>query len=64
MLKTALNEKVAESVYHQRIRLADNCLDNVVFLFSRTHFELLLQENGRLLIVVANYLVHNVFPVA
>jgi hypothetical protein len=64
VFKTALDEKVAETVDHQRIRLADDRPNDVVFLFSRADFELLLQENGRLLIVVADYLVHDVFPIA
>lgn len=64
MLKTPLNEEVAESIYHERIGLADNGLDDVVLLLSRPNLELLLEKDGRLLVVVANDFVHNVFPVA
>lgn len=64
MLKTPLNEKVAESINHERIGLADNGLDDVVLLLSRPNLELLLEKDGRLLVVVANDFVHNVFPIA
>ena len=64
MLKATLNEKVAKAVDHQRVGLGDNSFDDLIFLLDRANFKLLLQENRSLLVVVANDLVNDVFPVA
>lgn len=63
VLEASLNKEVSKAVDHQRVRLADNGLDDVKLLLRCADFELLLQENGCLLIIVAYNLVHNVFPV-
>lgn len=64
VLEAALNEEVAEPVNHERIGLGNNGLDNLVLLLGCADLELLLQEDRRLLIVVADNLVDNVLPVA
>lgn len=64
MFETTLNKKVAKSVYHEWVSLTDDGLNNVVLLLCRPNLELLLEEDRRLLVVIANNLVHNVFPVA
>lgn len=64
MLETALNEKVAESIDHQRISLAYDRLDNVKLLFNCSDLEFLLEKDGSLLVIVTDNLVHNVLPVA
>lgn len=64
VLEAALNEEVSESVDHQGVGLSHDCLDNLVFLLRGPHLELLLQEDGSLLVIVANNLVNNVLPVA
>ena len=63
MLEAALDEEVSEAIDHERISLLDNGIDNLKFLFWSAHLELLLQEDGSLLIVVAHDLVHDVLPV-
>ena len=63
MLKAALHEEVAEAVDHQRIRLCNDGLYDLILLLRRADLELLLQEDGGLLIIVADDLVDNVFPV-
>lgn len=64
MLEATLDEEVSKAIYHQGVCLADNCLDDIKLLVGCAHFQLLLQENGCLLIVVAYNLVHDVFPIA
>ena len=64
MLKAPLDQKVAKAIDHERVRLRYNCLDNVVFLLGGAHLELLLEKDGGLLVIVADNLVDNVFPVA
>lgn len=64
MLEAALNEEVAEPVDHERICLGNNGLDNFVLLLRCADLELLLEEDGSLLIVVADNLIDNVLPVA
>ena len=64
MLEAALDQEVAESIDHQRIGLSDNSFNNFVFLLYGTNFELLLEEDRGLLVVVTDYLVDNVFPIA
>lgn len=64
MLKAALDEEVPETIDHQRIGLRDDCFNNVILLLGRANLELLLEEDGCLLVVVADNLVDNVLPVA
>lgn len=64
MLEAALDQKVSEAVDHQGVRLRDNGLDDIVLLLGGSHFELLLEKDGRLLVVVANNLVNDVPLVA
>lgn len=64
MLKASLNEKVSKPVHHQGVRLSHDSLDYIVLLLRSTDLEFLLQENRRLLIVVADDLVNNILPVA
>ena len=64
VLEAALHKEVTETVDHERISLSHNSLDDLEFLFGRSHFELLLEEDRSLLIVVAHNLVNNVLPVA
>ena len=63
VLKATLDEEVSKSIDHQRVRLADDSIDDIKFVLRWTTFELVLQKDGRLLIVVANDLLHNVFPI-
>lgn len=63
MLEATLNEKVAKTIDHQGIGLIYYSLHNVVLLISSTDFELLLQKNGGLLVIVADNLVHYILPV-
>lgn len=63
MLETALDEKIPEAVDHERIGLADNSLNDVESMLDCSYLQLLLEKNGRLLIVIADNLVHYVFPV-
>ncbi len=64
MLEAALDKEVAEAVDHQGVCLVDNGLNDLKLLLRSTDLELLLKEDGGLLIVVADYLVHDVLPVA
>ena len=64
MLETALNKEVPETVDHQRIGLRDDGFNNVILLLRGPNLELLLEEDGRLLIIVADDLVHDVLPIA
>jgi hypothetical protein len=64
MLKATLNEEVAEAVYHKRICLINDGGDNLELLLRSSSLQFLLQENGGLLIVAADNLVHNVLPIA
>ena len=45
VFEAALNQEVTEAVYHQRIGLSDDSLDDVVLLLSSTNLELLLKED-------------------
>lgn len=63
MLEATLNEKVAKTIDHQGIGLIYYSFHNVVLLISSTDFELLLQKNGGLLVIVADNLVHYILPV-
>jgi hypothetical protein len=64
MFKAALDEEVAEAVNHERVGLVNNGLDDLVLLLLGADLELLLQEDGGLLVVAVNDLVDNVLPVA
>ena len=64
MFKAALDEKVAEAVDHERIGLIKDGLDDFVLLLIGSDFQLLLQEDGGLLIIVADDFIDNVLPVA
>lgn len=64
MLEATLNEEVTKTIDHQRICLSNDCLDDIVLLFSCTYLELLLEEDRSLLVIVANDLVNDVLPVA
>lgn len=63
MLEAALNEEIPKPIHHERIGLAGNRFDDLVFLFRCANLELLLQENGCLLVVTADNFVHNIFPI-
>lgn len=64
MLKAALDEEVAEAVDHERIGLLNDGLDDLILLLLGADLQLLLQEDGGLLIVAVDDLVDNVLPVA
>jgi hypothetical protein len=64
VFKAALDEEIAKPIYHERICLTSNGLDDIEFLFSCADFELLLKEDGCLLVITANDLVNDVFPIA
>jgi hypothetical protein len=64
MFKTTLHQEVSKTVDHQWVRLGHDGLDDLVLLFGSTHLELLLQKDGRLLVVIADNLVHDILPVA
>src|SRR5699024_8925046 len=56
MLKAALDEEVSEAIDHQGIGLGNDRFDNVILLLGRANLELLLEEDGCLLVIVANNL--------
>ena len=64
MLEATLHQEVAEAVDHQRIGLGNNSFDYLILLLDGANFELLLQEDRGLLVIVANDLVDYVLPVA
>lgn len=64
MLEATLDEEIAEAVDHKRIRLVDDSVDDLKLLVGCGDLELLLKEDGGLLIVVADNLVDDVLPVA
>lgn len=64
MLKAALNEKVPEAVDHERVRLVNDSLNDLMLLFTSADFELLLQKDGGLLVIVADNFVDDILPVA
>lgn len=64
MLEAALDQEVSEAIDHEWIRLSNNRLDDIVLLLCGTDLELLLKEDGGLLVVVADNLVNDVLPVA
>lgn len=50
ILKASLDEKIAESIRHQRHRSGNDRIDDISLLFGRSYLELLLKENGCLLV--------------
>lgn len=64
MLETSLDKEIAKAINHERVRLINDGLHDFELLLRSTNFELLLQENGSLLVIVADYLVDDVLPVA
>lgn len=63
MLKAALNKEVSKPVHHQWVCLRDYSVHNGMFLLWSTNLELLLEENGSLLVIVADNFVNYIFPV-
>ena len=64
VLKAALDQEIAEAVDHERVSLLDDGLDDLILLLLSTNLELLLQEDGSLLVVALDDLVDDVLPVA
>jgi hypothetical protein len=64
MLEAALDQEVTETVDHEWIGLVDDGLHDVKLLLWRAKFQLLLKEDGSLLVIAANNLVDDVAPVA
>lgn len=64
MFEAALDEEVSESVDHERVRLSNDGFHDLILLFGCSNLQLLLEEDGRLLIVVGDDLVHDVLPIA
>lgn len=64
MLEATLHKKIAKAIDHQGIRLSNDRFDNLVLLLRGSDFQLLLQEDGGLLVVVADNLVNDILPVA
>ena len=64
VFETALDEEVPESIDHEWISLGDDSFNNFILLLRSANFELLLQEDRSLLVVVADNFVHNVLPIA
>ena len=64
VLKAALDQEIAEAVDHQRICLSDDGFNDFIFLLDGPDLELLLQEDGRLLIIVADNLIDDISPIA
>lgn len=63
VLEASLNQEVAETIDHERISLTDDGLDDLVLLLCSADLELLLQEDGCLLVIVADDLIDNVLPI-
>ena len=64
MLKATLNKEVAKPVDHKRVSLSNDRLHDFELLLSCADFELLLEENGSLLVVISDNLVDDQLPVA
>lgn len=64
MLEASLDQEVAEAIDHQGIGLCDNSFNDFILLLRCADLELLLKEDRSLLIIVADNLVNDVFPVA
>ena len=63
VLEASLHKEVAEAVDHERVGLADNGFHDLVLLLCGADLELLLQEDGCLLVIVADDLIDNVLPI-
>jgi hypothetical protein len=63
VLEAALDQEVAEAVDHQRVSLIDDGLDDFVLLLCSANLELLLKKDRSLLIIAANDLIDDVFPI-
>jgi hypothetical protein len=64
VLEATLNEEIAKAIDHERICLIDDSFDDLELLLGSPNFQLLLQEDAGLLVIVANDLVDDVFPIA
>lgn len=64
VFKAALYKEISKPVDHQRISLRNDCINDGMLLFHCPNLEFLLEENGCLLVIVANNLVHNILPIA
>lgn len=64
VLEASLDQEITKPVDHERVGLGHDCLDNVVLLLGGADLQLLLQEDGGLLVVVADNFVDDVLPVA
>ena len=64
MLEAPLDQKVSEAVDHKRVGLRNDCFDDLILLIGRANLELLLEEDGCLLVIVADDLVDDILPVA
>jgi len=64
VLEAALNQEVTKAIDHQWISLCDNSLNYIILLLSSANFELLLEKDGSLLIIIADDLIDNILPVA
>lgn len=63
MLEAALDEEVAETVDHERVGLLDDGVDDFELLLWSADLELLLEEDGSLLVIAADNLVDYVTPI-
>lgn len=64
MLEAALDKEIAKAIDHKRISLGNNGFHNLILLLRSSDLELLLKEDRRLLIIVADNLVDNILPIA
>ena len=64
MLEAALDEEVTEPIDHQGIGLVDDGLNDLELLLRSAKLQLLLKEDGGLLVIAAHDLVDDVAPVA
>ena len=63
VLEASLNKEIAEAIDHERVCLADDGFDDLVLLLCGADLELLLQEDGCLLVIVADDFIDNIFPI-
>jgi hypothetical protein len=52
MFKATLNQEVAEAINHQVVSLSNDGIDDIKLLLRRARLELVLQEDGSLLVIV------------
>jgi hypothetical protein len=62
ILETPLDEKVAEAVDHEGVTLTDDGVDDLMFLDGCSELELLLEEEGSLLVALTDNLFNDVLP--